>query len=87
MQVKVYDVVEDGLPDPADLTLVGRVAFIDGGCIVSGKALQHVWEQHDSDYPSCWEVDTDLMPKKRLGGVTYWVKFPVAVWEVGRKAE
>ena len=84
--VKVYEVVKDGLPDPADLTLVGRVAFVVGGCIISGTALQHVWEEHDG-YPSFWKVDTDLMPNEQLGGITHWLEFPVAVWELGRKAE
>jgi hypothetical protein len=82
IEVKVYDVVQDGLPDPTDFSLIGRVAFIGGGGIISGTPVQVIWEMNDDDYPSIWQIDQDVTATKRIGGVTHWVEFPAATWEL-----
>jgi hypothetical protein len=82
---KVEVKVRDGLPDPTDFSLIGRVAFIGDGGIISGTAVQAVWHMDDADYPSIWLVDEDVAAPQRIGGVTHWVEFTAATWELHLK--
>lgn len=72
--VKVHEVATDGLPDME--ALVGRVALIFDGCIVSG------WPVDFGDTEGGgrgWEADRDVGNHLRFGGVTHWVEFPEAL--------
>ena len=65
--VTVHAIADDGLPDfTTDRTLVGRVAFLFDGCIVSGWPLPG----------GLWEANTDVGHGRPFGGVTHWVEFP-----------
>lgn len=70
--------VEDELPaDLSDDALVGRVAFIWDGHVVTGWPL---YPEHADD-PSIWEPSDDRFGG-RVAGVTHWIEFPVTVWEL-----
>lgn len=79
MTVTVHEIAVDGLPDME--ALVGRVAFIFDGCIVSGWPLNEDDERGPSD-EVLWEADTDVGTARPMGSVTHWVEFPVAMWSV-----
>ena len=77
--IKVHSIAEDGLPDMK--TLVGRVALIFDGCIVSGWPLG-AGEDGDGPYTGLWEGNRDVAHHLPFGGVTHWVEFPRSVWEL-----
>ena len=76
MTVMVHTILEDGLPDMDKLT--GRVAFIWDGAIVSGWPLNRVGN------PEAWEPAEDAMGHGPFYGVTHWVEFPTAIWNIER---
>lgn len=77
-KIKIHEIATDGLP-PRDSDgnlpdhLVGCIAFIWNGAIVSG------WPINGTDL---WESDEDAMGVRPFSGVTHWVEFPVAVWDL-----
>lgn len=73
IELIVHEIAKDGLPDMDKL--VGRVAFIFDGCIVSG------WPLNNDDL---WEADSDVGNVSSFSGVTHWVEFPTPVWELER---
>lgn len=88
MEVIVHDVATEGIPEMTgfDDALVGRVAFIFDGCIVSGWPM--VEEDggiptDDNDNP-LWEGNHDVARHTLFANVTHWVEFPVPVWEIER---
>lgn len=72
--MKIHKIEEDGLPDMENL--VGRVAFIFDGCIVSGWPLDDEGEVH----AGIWEADSDVGRPAAFVGVTHWVEFDQPVW-------
>jgi hypothetical protein len=82
LTVRVHSIAVDGLPDMD--ALVGRVAFLFDGCIVSGWPLHVVPTDHTTPYSGYWEADTDVGNNQRFGGVTHWVEFPVPMWDIER---
>ncbi len=60
----LHEIAVDGLPDMEKL--VGRVAFIFDGEIVSG------WPSSDG----LWEANSDVGCCPHFDGVTHWVEFP-----------
>lgn len=84
LTVRVHSIAEDGLPDMG--ALVGRVAFLFDGNIVSGWPLHVVPTDHSTPYSGRWEADTDVGHNQPFAGVTHWVEFPVPVWEIERPA-
>lgn len=74
--VTVHEIQTDGLPDFSDDDLVGRVAFIFDGCIVSG------WPLIRGPGETRWEADTDVGHNIPLSGVTHWIEFPMTFQEV-----
>jgi len=72
--IRVHEIATDGLPDMD--VLVGRVAFIFDGSIVSGWPLDEVGK------PGLWEGDTDVSHNQPFGSVTHWVEFPVPINEL-----
>lgn len=77
IQVTIHEIAEDGLPDME--ALVGRVAFIFDGCIVSGWPLEPD-EDDDPEEGTLWEADSDVGRHVKFYGVTHWVEFPEALW-------
>jgi hypothetical protein len=78
--IKIHRIDEDGLPDMD--ALVGRVAFLFDGNIVSGWPL-HVDPENDrTAYSGRWEADRDVGHHKEFAGVTHWVEFPEAIWNL-----
>ena len=75
MNIIIRPIATDGLPNMDALT--GRVAFIFDGCIVSGWPLSP-----DSSGDILWEADSDVGHGRPFHGVTHWIEFPVAVWEM-----
>ena len=73
--MKVYTIAEHGLPDMDKL--VGRVAFIFDGCIVSGWPLRP-----DEDGNVLWEADDDVGRHGVFNGVEKYVVFDVPVWDL-----
>lgn len=74
--VTIHDVRKDGYPNMG--TLVGQVAFIFDGCLVSGWPLSE--EGDDGLRP--WEANSDVGRHAAFYGVTKWVLFPKPIWEI-----
>lgn len=74
--MKVLSIEKDGLPDMDKL--VGRVAFIFDGCIVSGWPL---YPDHSFD-KSEWEANDDVGRHGKFIGVEKYVVFDKPVWEL-----
>lgn len=72
--MKVFDIEKDGIYDKNDSSLVGRIAFIFDGCIVSGWALD--------DKGEFWEADSDVGRHGRFTNVKKYVVFDKPVWEL-----
>jgi hypothetical protein len=84
MAVVVHEVAVDGLPNME--VLVGRVAFIFDGCIVSGWPLYPSLYDDGDEYDGItWEANTDVGTHRRLAGVTHWVEFPYPLHQVGTR--
>lgn len=71
--IKIHSIAEDGLPDMDEL--VGRVAFLWNGAIVSGWPIRPEF----ATTPNTWEPSEDRFGGP-LRGVTHWVEFPEPVW-------
>lgn len=71
MVVKTISI--DGLPDMKKL--VGRVAFIFDGCIVSGWPL----DMYPQDQ---WEANDDVGRKGVFTGIEKYVVFDKPIWEL-----
>ena len=74
MTIKLHEVDTDGLPDMDDL--VGRVAFVFDGCVVSGWPLR---ELDDEDH-RLWAANEDVGRITKFANVTHWIEFPEPVW-------
>jgi len=79
IEVVLHEVAVDGLPDMDDRNMVGRVAFIFDGCVVSGHPLRD-----DGDEGVLWEADDDVGRGGLFAGVTHWLEFPAPVWGLGK---
>jgi hypothetical protein len=75
MNIIIHE-VKDGLPNMDKL--VGRVAFLFDGCIVSGWPLDK-----EEDGVVLWEADSDVGHGRAFYGVTHWFEFPVPLFQVG----
>lgn len=80
--IKVHEIAVDGLPprdDDNDSSLaddlIGRVAFIWDGAIVSG------WPAGVHDGEPTWEASDDRLGRG-YAGVTHWIELPVAAWNL-----
>lgn len=72
--MKVYDIDKDGLYDKDDKSLVGRIAFIFDGCIVSGWYLDNGnWEANE-DVGKFGEFSREVVKK--------YVIFDTPIWEL-----
>jgi len=76
--MKVFSIEKHGLPDMDNL--VGRVAFIFDGNIVSGWPLKGA-EDYENAPDDLWEGNTDVSFGK-FSGVKYYVIFDIPVWEI-----
>jgi hypothetical protein len=74
--MKVCTIAKDGLPDMDKL--VGRVAFIFDGSIVSGWPLEKV----DGEDHVLWEADDDVGRNGVFNGVKKYVVFDKPVWDL-----
>lgn len=81
--VIVHEIATDGLPPTHEDgngalrdDLVGRIAFIWDGYIVSG------WPLHAND-AGCWEPADDQFGGP-VHGVTHWAEFPEPIWDLER---
>lgn len=70
---KVYDLEIDGYPDGQKL--IGRLAFIWDGCIVSGWPISNF-------HPDEWEANLDVGRTGVFKGVKKYVVFNKPVWEL-----
>jgi hypothetical protein len=84
MTVTVHAIAEDGLPDMD--SLVGRVAFIWDGAVISGWPItpggdddygNHGWDASSDGV--LWEGSEDRCGGP-FGGVTHWIELPVPAW-------
>jgi hypothetical protein len=80
--VKVHEIAIDGLPDME--TLVGRVAFIFDGCVVSGWPLTRWHSREAETMGQLWEADSDVGHGRPFSGVTHWLEFPEPVHQIER---
>ncbi len=80
--VRIHSIAEDGLPDMDEL--VGCVAFIWGGAVVSGWPIPANVETGEG-YSGRWEPSEDRFGGP-VSGVTHWIEFPMPVWWIGREA-
>jgi hypothetical protein len=76
--IKIHEVAVDGLPDMKEL--VGRVAFIWDGAVVSGWPIDTTIGYEDYQQ---WSPSEDRFGGPYIG-VTHWVEFPVPVWDLER---
>lgn len=76
LTVKVHAIAEDGLPDMKNL--IGRVAFIWDGYVVSGWPISAEF----ASKPGLWEPADDRFGGP-VQGVTHWVEFPEPTWRLG----
>jgi hypothetical protein len=83
MTVTVHAIAEDGLPDMD--SLVGRVAFIWDGAVISGW-IHYSWWRRRLREPRgmrrggvLWEGSEDRCGGP-FGGVTHWIELPVPAW-------
>lgn len=76
--MKVYSIEKHGLPDMSNL--VGKVAFIFDGCIVSGGPLRGE-EDYENAPDDLWEGNSDVSFGK-FSGVKYYVVFDTEVWNI-----
>jgi hypothetical protein len=74
IEIEVYEIAVDGLPDMDDDANTGRVAFVWDGYIVSGWPLDRVGK------PGHWEAADDALSSVRsFRGVTHWIRHPWGV--------
>lgn len=91
--IKIHEIAVDGLPNMQEL--VGRVAFIHDGCIVSGwplvpneleiddMRLLATLVRHHSEGDTIWEADSDVGdPGRVFASVTHWVEMPAPVHQL-----
>jgi ankyrin repeat protein len=75
--IKVHEISKDGLPDMDyymdDDALIGRVAFIHNGAIVTGWPV---------DGEEAWETDKVVGKRGLFYHVTHWVEFPIPIWDM-----
>jgi hypothetical protein len=83
LTVRVHSIADDGLPDMA--ALVGRVAFIWDGAIVSGWPIPADIAT-GTGYSGRWEPSEDRFGGP-VGGVTHWVEFPEPTWRIGTASQ
>ncbi len=63
--------------------LVGRVAFIFDGNVVSGWPLVGEFAPPEATaYGQLWEADSDVGHTRPFANVTHWIEFPRAIWEI-----
>lgn len=75
MEITIHEIEKDGLP--AMDKMIGRVAFIFDGSIVSGWPLA---VDAGGDIP--WEADSGVGKHGKFYGVTHWIELPVRVWDM-----
>jgi hypothetical protein len=68
--MKVVNIAVDGLPNMDDPKLIGRVAFIFDGCVVSGWPLPN----------GNWEANDDVGLKTQFSGVKKYIIFDEPIW-------
>jgi hypothetical protein len=78
IEVTLHKISEDGMPDMHEL--LGRVAFIWDGYIVSGWPRPQ--DEMDDPDESVWETADDTLGDWDFEGVEYWMEFPVALWDL-----
>lgn len=82
--IKIHEIAKDG-PPPATPgwgfpdELVGRVAFLWDGNIVTG------WPRYDQGESDVWEADEDAGRRGLFFGVKHWVEFPVPIWDLTKE--
>lgn len=80
LEIKIHEIAKDGLPNME--ALVGRVAFIWDGAIVSGWPISERFGGANY-HMTLWEGSED-----RFGGpyygVTHWIEFPDCFWNLGK---
>lgn len=81
-EIKIYEIAKDGLPDMSNRDMVGCVAFIWDGCIVSGWPIG-LGEDGDGPYSGRWEPSEDRFGGP-VTGVTHWIELPVPAWQLER---
>lgn len=72
LAIKVHEISKDGLPDMDNEDLVGKVAFIFDGCIVSGWPLDN----------GLWGANTDVGHNQSFSGVTHWIEFSKPLYKI-----
>ena len=78
VEIIVHEVAADGLPDME--ALVGQVAFIWDGAVVSGWPIGE--EFGGVQYgEQLWEPSEDRFGGP-VAGVTHWIEFPVPAWNL-----
>lgn len=72
----ILTIEKDGLPEMDKL--VGRVAFIFDGCIVSGWPLKGIDSYGEND----WEANSDVGRHGVFTGVKKYIVFDNPIWEL-----
>ena len=80
MNIEIFNIEEDGLPNMGDPNMTGRVAFIWDGCIISGWPIG---EEHGGiNYgEQLWEPAEDRFGGP-VAGVKHWVLAPTPHWKI-----
>ena len=75
---QLFSVKEDGLYTK-DESIIGRVAFIFDGCIVSGGYL----DEEDELNGRLWEANDDVGRSNTFGGVEQYIIFDSPIGDLG----
>ena len=70
-KIQIHEIEVDGLPNMAEL--LGRVAFIFDGCLVSGWPLTN----------GNWKANSDVGRDREFAGVTHWIEIKRPIWSYG----
>ena len=81
LTVILHEVTEDGLPDMKDDDLIGRVAFVWDGCVVSGWPIGPEYDDSYDPADVKWEPSEDRFGGP-VRGVTRWLELPRPAWDL-----
>ncbi len=73
VEIIIHSVAESGLPDMDQL--LGRVAFLHDGKIISGYPIKEYDEEYDEE-EGLWESTVDSLGGVTFYDVTHWIEFP-----------
>lgn len=85
LTVRLHSIENDGLPDMDDPGMVGCVAFIWDGCVVSGWPIGPEFDP-GYEHRTRWEPSEDRFGGP-VEGVTHWIELPRPAWSLSEERQ